>query len=186
MEHNEDENPVIEDDPTDRLKPSDVVRLINSACREGEIRWPTIKVRTILCCIVPLPQFSKTIAQLCLDFKDDGVVGIDIAGSENYSKKKDFQPHIDAFQFCLKHNIRRTAHAGEAQGAASVNMAIDLLAAERIGHGYHVLESDSIYKRCISKHTHFECCPISSYRTGSVKTKEIHPIVQCVYICGIR
>lgn len=179
-ENKDDLNPLIEENPKDRLKPSEVVHIVNQACQEAEARWPTIKVRTILCCIVPLPMISKDIAKLCLEFKDDGVVGIDIAGSEDYSDNKQFQPHIDAFQFCRKHNIRRTAHAGEAQGAESVNKALDLLAAERIGHGYHVLQEESIYKRCLSGHTHFECCPISSYRTGSVNIKEIHPIVQFV------
>lgn len=179
-EHSEDENPLVEDDPDEHLKPSDVVRLVNSACAEAERRWPTIKVRTILCCIVPLPMISKDIAKLCLQFKEEGVVGIDIAGPESYSTDPSFQPHIDAFQFCLKHNINRTAHAGEAQGAASVNSAIELLAAERIGHGYHVLQDASIYKRVQKRRTHFECCPISSYRTGSVSVKEVHPIIQFV------
>jgi len=181
-ENKDDLNPLVEENPKERLKPSDVVQIVNRACQEGEALWPTIKVRTIFCCIVPLPMISMDIARLCLEFKNDGVVGIDIAGDENYKTQAALQPHIDAFQFCKKHNIHRTAHAGEAEGADSVNKAIDLLSAERIGHGYHVLQNESIYKRCLSRHTHFECCPISSYRTGSVKTKEIHPIIQ--YVLG--
>ena len=93
-------------------KPSKVNQAIRDACQ----RLGTIKIRTILCCIVPLPMISMDIARLCVQFKDEGVVGIDIAGSENYENSKKYKPHYDAFAYCKKHNVHRTAHAGEAQG----------------------------------------------------------------------
>ena len=37
-------------------------------------------------------------------------------------------------------------HAGEDGPASNVKEAIELLKAERIGHGYHVLEDDAIYQ----------------------------------------
>lgn len=52
--------------------------------------------------------------------------------------------------------------------------------AERIGHGYRVLEDEAIYKACLEKRVHFECCPTSSLLTGSVSLQvhKDHPIVQ--------
>ena len=41
-----------------------------------------IIARTILCCIRGKPEWSKYILGLCIHFKDQGVVGIDIAGDE--------------------------------------------------------------------------------------------------------
>lgn len=52
--------------------------------------------------------------------------------------------------------------------------------AERIGHGYRVLEDEKIYQDCLEKKIHFECCPTSSLLTGSVSLpvcKE-HPIMR--------
>ena len=91
-------------------------RKVNQAIRDACQRLGTIKIRTILCCIVPLPMISMDIARLCVQFKDEGVVGIDIAGSENYENSKKYKPHYEAFAYCKKHNVHRTAHAGEAQG----------------------------------------------------------------------
>lgn len=179
-EHENDCNPLIEENPDEDLKPSDVVRIVNQAIRDACQRLGTIKIRTILCCIVPLPMISMDIARLCVQFKDEGVVGIDIAGSENYENSKKYKPHYEAFAYCKKHNVHRTAHAGEAQGAKSVEIAIDQMSAERIGHGYHVLECEATYRRVLRGRTHFECCPISSYRTGSCSIKEVHPLVQFV------
>lgn len=51
--------------------------------------------------------------------------------------------------------------------------------AERIGHGYHVVDDDAIYKHARNKGIHFECCPYSSYFTGSVPLgTPKHPIVR--------
>lgn len=73
--------------------------------------------------------------------------------------------------------IHRTVHAGEAGPASNVQFAVKKLAAERIGHGYHVLQDAAIYQMCKKRTIHFETCPYSSYLTGSVSPGEKHPIV---------
>jgi len=105
-------------------------------------------------------------------------VGIDIAGEEDIEDSPAFRPHIRAFQYAKENGLHRTAHAGEAGAADSVSKAKSLLSAERIGHGYHITRDPDVYKKIISDQTHLECCPISSYRTGAVRVKEQHPIIQ--------
>ena len=58
--------------------------------------------------------------------------------------------------------------------------AIEVVHAERIGHGYKVLESPEIYAQCLAKDIHFETCPHSSILTGAIHMKNIltHPIVR--------
>ncbi len=58
--------------------------------------------------------------------------------------------------------------------------AIFDLHAERIGHGYNVVENEDIYKDCLERRIHFECCPTSSLVTGAVGLKQLleHPILQ--------
>ena len=57
------------------------------------------------------------------------------------------------------------------------------MCAERIGHGYHVLEDAEIYDQCVRDGgIHFECCPTSSILTGSVPVSQAailkHPILK--------
>ena len=59
-----------------------------------------------------------------------------------------------------------------------------MLKAERVGHGYRVLEDESIYNSCKEAGTHFEVCPHSSYLTGSIKQLQLpsktHPVIRWV------
>ena len=49
-----------------------------------------------------------------------------------------------------------------------VIQAVRCLYAERIGHGYHVVDDEEVYAESKRRNIHFEVCPISSYRTASV------------------
>ena len=51
--------------------------------------------------------------------------------------------------------------------AKCVEQALDILHAERIGHGYRVLEDENLYARCLRDKVHFETCPTSSILTGA-------------------
>jgi len=59
-----------------------------------------------------------------------------------------------------------------------VKRAVELYGAERIGHGYRVLEDLNIYDEIKKNRIHLECCPWSSFLTGAVPLRvEKHPIV---------
>jgi adenosine deaminase len=53
--------------------------------------------------------------------------------------------------------------------------------AERIGHGYRIMNDKSAYARCLKEKVHFEACPTSSILTGSVSIRDAmlrqHPIM---------
>lgn len=54
-----------------------------------------------------------------------------------------------------------------------------ILDAERIGHGYHVVDDESIYAKAKAKRIHFEVCPRSSYLTASVDPDlKKHPAIR--------
>lgn len=63
------------------ISAKEVVEAVNKGFCEGEKQFGTI-TRTILCCIRGKPEWSKEILDLCIRFKNQGVVGIDIAGDE--------------------------------------------------------------------------------------------------------
>lgn len=60
---------------------SAIVEAVNSGLKRGEKDYGII-VRSILSCIRGKPEWSQDILDLCVQYKNEGVVGIDIAGDE--------------------------------------------------------------------------------------------------------
>lgn len=152
----------------------DVVTAIHAGFEAGmtEVMATTgvrIVVRTVLCSIISHPEWSLETAELCLKHIDHGVVGFDVAGCGDEEGKMILQ-HKPAYDFCVEHNIGRTAHAGEKGSSQEVKVAVEQLHVQRIGHGYKVVNDDQLFQECIAKRIHFEVCPLSSYLTASVST----------------
>ena len=64
-----------------KISPKAIVEAANKGFQRGEKDFGII-ARTILCCIRGKPEWSNHILDLCIQFKNQGVVGIDIAGNE--------------------------------------------------------------------------------------------------------
>ncbi|XP_053310175.1 adenosine deaminase-like [Spea bombifrons] len=159
------------------LSPEEVVNLVNEGLKEGE-RDFNIKVKSILCCLRHIPSWSLEVVELCKKYKNDTVVAIDLAGDESLNNKAVLE-HLIAYEEAVRCGVHRTVHAGEAGPASVVEEAVDVLKAERIGHGYHTLQDPKLYKRLLEMDMHFEMCPWSSYITGACDTDFTnHPLVQ--------
>lgn len=163
------------------ISPRDVVDIVCTALEKGSKDF-NITVKSILCSMTHRPEWSMEIVELCKEFKSRGVVAIDIAGD-------DFEPgvepneclHKQAFKVAFDEGIHRTVHAGENGPAEGVKEALEHMYAERIGHGYHVVDDDNLYQQCIKDQVHFEVCPVSSIRTGSVSEDlKKHPLLRFV------
>ncbi|KRY66618.1 Adenosine deaminase, partial [Trichinella pseudospiralis] len=154
------------------VTPEKVVMAVNEGLRKGQ-RDFGIQVRSLLCCIVCYPSWSEEVVHMCEKFKKDGVVGIDQAGAN-----VTFTPHeAKIFQMAKTRGIHRTVHAGEVGTADNVKQAIEQLQVERIGHGYRVLQDESIYELAKNGGYHFELCPLSSIVSGSVVSDwSTHPV----------
>ena len=124
------------------------------------------------------------IAELAIDFRNQGVVGFDLAGEEGgYPPKK----HIEAFQFIQRANFNITVHAGEAFGKESIWQAIQWCGAHRIGHATHLKEDFTFDKDgnvvafgdlaqyVLDKRIPLEICLLSNVHTGAVDKIENHP-----------
>ncbi|RWS24006.1 Adenosine deaminase-like protein [Leptotrombidium deliense] len=151
---------------TQCLTPDRVVEAVNAGLRKGE-RDFQVKARQILCCLSFKPEISDDILRLCKKYANDGVVGIDCAAGEPDNHIFNTQI-VQAFKGAKDSNIHRTCHAGEVPNSSkNVAFAVDNMFAERIGHGYHILDDKDIYKKYKDR-VHFEVCPYSSYFTGGV------------------
>jgi adenosine deaminase len=129
------------------------------------------------------PKISQEIAELAVDFRNQGVVGFDLAGEEGgYPPKK----HIDAFHYIQRENFNITVHAGEAFGKESIWQAIQWCGAHRIGHATRLIEDmkvkegqvlsmGTLAQYVLDKRIPLEICLTSNVHTGAVKSVAEHP-----------
>lgn len=141
-----------------------VIDAINNGLQRG-MNETGIIVYSILCCIRDKPDWSSEIVDLAYKYKNNNVVGIDIASNEILPT----EPHIDAFNKAHHLGLNITAHAGEVNDSSRVLEAIDILHAKRIGHGYACINDQNVYNIIKQRNIHIETCFTSSIHTGAVK-----------------
>ena len=74
--------------------------------------------------------------------------------------------------------MHAVAHAGEAAGAFSVRAAVEVLCAERIGHGVRSVEDPAVVRLLAERGVALEICPTSNRLTGAVRPGAPHPIAK--------
>ncbi|MBT8226653.1 MAG: adenosine deaminase [Dactylosporangium sp.] len=124
---------------------------------------------------------SMEIAELAVRYRDEGVVGFDIAGAE-----AGFPPtrHLDAFEYLQRENFHFTIHAGEGFGLPSIWQAIQWCGADRLGHGVRIVDDIDLTNGRLGrlaayvrdKRIPLELCPSSNIQTGVASSIETHPI----------
>lgn len=119
------------------------------------------------------PKVSLRLAELSAAFKNRGVVGFDLAGSEYNNPAKD---HLDAFSRILSNNVNVTIHAGEAYGPESIHQALHYCGAHRLGHGTRLREDGELLNYVNDHRIPMEMCVSSNVQTGAVKDLDDHPI----------
>ena len=72
--------------------------------------------------------------------------------------------------------FRVTIHAGETGYGKNVREAIEILGAERIGHGLFIFNDEEAYNLVKEKGVTLEMCPKSNIDTKGVNRYEKHPI----------
>ncbi len=155
------------------LKMTTIVDSVLEGLRAAK-REVGIKCGVIVCGIRHMsPQTSVRLAELCVAYKNRGVIAFDLAGAELNFPAKD---HKDAFQLILKNNVNCTAHAGEAYGPESISQAIHFLGAHRIGHGTRLREDGDLLNYINDHRIPLEICPTSNVQTGAVTDLKSHPL----------
>jgi adenosine deaminase len=105
--------------------------------------------------------------------RDRGVVALDLAGDEAGYPGELFEAH---FRAARDAGLRVIAHAGEADGPASVRQALDRLGAERIGHGVRSVEDPALLDLLAERRVPLEICPTSNVQTSTVASYAEHPL----------
>jgi adenosine deaminase len=168
------------------LSLTEVVEAVNAGFREGERRAAAaghpIRMGALLTAMRHAAR-SMEIAELAVQYRDEGVVGFDIAGAEaGYPPTR----HLDAFEYLQRENAHFTIHAGEGFGLPSIWQAIQWCGADRLGHGVRIIDDIEVdgddvrlgrlaaYVR--DKRIPLEMAPTSNVMTGAAKSIADHPI----------
>lgn len=97
-------------------------------------------------------------------------------------------PFVPLFEKAKSEGFFVTIHAGEAEGpqaAQNIRDSIELLHADRIGHGVRILEDPSVLDFVRDRGTVLELCPTSNWLSGVCATKESHPF-RAIMEAGIK
>src|SRR5579863_2864406 len=154
------------------LTMQEVLNAVHQGVKQGE-QQTGMKASLIVCCLRhESGERSLELAKLAVNNRDK-VCALDLAGDE---ARYIGAPHAAAFDLAKGEGLRRTVHAGEAAGADSIREALDLLGAERIGHGTRITESVELQERAKATRLPLEMCPLSNIQTRAANSLPDHPI----------
>ena len=141
------------------------------------IKKTDLKVNLILCLMrgegnEALNEETLRLAKKYL-VADGGVTAIDIAGAEALYPTEDYR---EIFAAAKEAGIPFTIHAGEADGAESVRLAIEF-GATRIGHGVRIYEDPEVMKLVKEKGVTLEMCPTSNRQTHAIEDMSKYPLI---------
>jgi adenosine deaminase len=133
----------------------------------------------ILCVMRERPQVEgERVAALAVRYRDQGVVGLDLAGPEAGHPPSQ---HALALAIARDAGLPLTLHAGEADAAPRVLEALQL-GARRIGHGVRLADAigapggQALLDAVRELDPHLELCPTSNVHTGAAASIASHPI----------
>lgn len=151
----------------------EIIESVIDGIRDAENKYD-IKGNVIISCIrgLDLEHVYESI-NVSEKYLGKGVVAIDLAASE----REDFAyEYIEAMKIAKEKGFRITIHAGETGFGKNVRDAINLLGAERIGHGVYIFNDVEAYKLVKENGITLEMCPKSNLDTKAVNSYEEHPI----------
>ena len=128
-----------------------------------------------------LPSAEDTLG-FALDHAPETLIGFGLGGPEVGVDRPQFK---DVFDQARAAGLRSVPHAGETTGPQTVWDAIQVLGAERIGHGISSVQDPALVEYLVEHQIPLEVCPTSNIATRAVDVLENHPIKQ-MYDAGVN
>lgn len=110
-------------------------------------------------------EAAMEVARWSVRLQRSGVVAFGMGGDELAFPTDNFRA---AFDFARSRGLHIVCHAGEIGGPEYVREAVDLLGAERIGHGIAVMRDPALGESLTSRGIVLENCPTSNLCTGAL------------------
>ena len=119
------------------------------------------------------PESGEVVAQWAVRFRERGVVGVGLGGSERLHPPELF---ARPFAVAREGGLKAAPHAGETAGAASLWAALDVLHADRLRHGVRAVEDAAVLSEIASRGVVCDVTPTSNLRLGVVPSLGQHPL----------
>ncbi len=119
------------------------------------------------------PEQQEDVTSIALQARPQGVVALGLGGSE-----ADYPAHLfqESFARARQAGLYRVPHAGEHCGPQSIWDALNLLHAERIGHGVRCIEDPALMETLRQRRIPLEVCPSSNIRLKVYNDYAQHPL----------
>jgi adenosine deaminase len=108
---------------------------------------------------------AMEVAKLAAELRSPDIIAYGIGGDELGLPTSDLR---EVYEYVASQGMHRLIHAGEIGGPELVREAIDILGAERIGHGIGVMNDERTMDMLLELGIPLEVCPTSNLRTGAL------------------
>jgi aminodeoxyfutalosine deaminase len=110
-------------------------------------------------------EAAVKVATLAAKLQRNDVLALGLGGDELSVKTANFRA---AYDLAKSHGLHVVAHAGEIGGPEMIRDAVEMLGAERIGHGIAAIRDLRYADQLATLRIPLEICPTSNIRTGAL------------------
>ncbi len=137
-----------------------------AALRDAAAEIPGVRLKYIFDAVRQWGAASAMeVARIATELRSPDIVAYGIGGDELGLPTSDLR---GVYEYLASQGMRRLIHAGEIGGPELVREAVEILGAERIGHGIAVMRDERIMDFLASRGIPLEVCPTSNLRTGAL------------------
>ena len=157
---------------TKGLKVCEIIESVIFGIRQAEEKYD-ITANVILCGMrLMSAEKALEVVEAGKKYLGNGVVAVDLCGAEEEGFCNKF---IEPIAIAREYGYRVTIHAGETGIGKNVLEAVEILGAERIGHGVFIKDCIEAYNIIKDKKITLEMCLTSNIQTKAIDTYENHP-----------
>ena len=142
-----------------------------------ELAW----VFDIVARSVDPPRYYEFTTRAAIEQRANGVVALGLVGAGTDAPYETFLPYVRRARAA---GLAFTPHAGEVGGPEQVWAAIDVLGADRIGHGVRAVEDPALVHELARRGVALEVCPTSNVKLGIYTSYAAHPLRR-LYEAGV-
>ncbi len=111
------------------------------------------------------PAAAMEVVRYAARAKSAGVVAFGMGGDELSIPAAEFR---GVYDYAAAEGLHRLVHAGEIGGPREIREAVEILGAERIGHGIAAVHDSALVEFLADRRIPLEVCPTSNLCTGAL------------------
>lgn len=167
----------------------DLDQIILAALRGMEralVEFPIVRAGLIFCLDRRLPtEVNTIIMRKAIKYKNRGVVGIDIAGPKGDHFR--YEDYTKIYDEARDGGLKTTVHTGEDGTAEEMDHVLNVLALDRLNHGFRAYTDPKLMERTVKKNLTMCLCPTSSLSLKFFKDlSHMKEILQTLWDSGVK